>query len=232
MAASRRSMAWGWREPPGDTGWQGCRRAGRCSAAWTRAVSVSSVSSGRIGDVGGGEHRARRRRPRRGRGGPSRRCAVRSPASASCHARSMAWVPGSSPGSAGWRLTTAREPAEEAHRQDAHPPGEHDDVGPMAGDDVGEPGVVVGRASPARRATWTAGTPARRARSSAPASARSETTATTSARQAAVGAGVEDRLQVGARRRTPGRRAEPSRSSRPPSLDVDGAVTGELETDA
>ncbi len=37
-----------------------------------------------------------------------------------------------------------REPAEEAHREDAHPTGEHDDVGLEPGDDVGEPGVVLG----------------------------------------------------------------------------------------
>ena len=36
------------------------------------------------------------------------------------------------------------EPAEEAHREDAHPAGEHDEVGVEAGDDVGEAGVVVG----------------------------------------------------------------------------------------
>ena len=36
------------------------------------------------------------------------------------------------------------EPAEEAHREDAHPAGEDDEVGPEAGDDVGEAGVVVG----------------------------------------------------------------------------------------
>ena len=36
------------------------------------------------------------------------------------------------------------EPAEEAHREDAHPAGEHDEVGTEAGDDVGEAGVVVG----------------------------------------------------------------------------------------
>ena len=36
------------------------------------------------------------------------------------------------------------EPAEEAHREDAHPAGEHDEVGAEAGDDVGEAGVVVG----------------------------------------------------------------------------------------
>jgi hypothetical protein len=37
----------------------------------------------------------------------------------------------------------SREPAEEAHREDAHPAGEHDDVGAEPGDDVGEAGVVV-----------------------------------------------------------------------------------------
>ena len=36
------------------------------------------------------------------------------------------------------------EPAEEAHREDAHPPGEDDEVGTEPGDDVGEAGVVVG----------------------------------------------------------------------------------------
>ena len=36
------------------------------------------------------------------------------------------------------------EPAEEAHREDAHPPGEDDEVGAEAGDDVGQAGVVVG----------------------------------------------------------------------------------------
>ena len=52
---------------------------------------------------------------------------VRGPARASCHARSMASTPGSSPGSAGWRLIDlSGEPAEEAHRQDPHPAGEHD----------------------------------------------------------------------------------------------------------
>ena len=37
-----------------------------------------------------------------------------------------------------------REPAEEAHRQHPHPAGEHDEVGLEAGDQVGEPGVVLG----------------------------------------------------------------------------------------
>ena len=36
------------------------------------------------------------------------------------------------------------EPAEEAHREDAHPAGEHDEVGAEPGDDVGEAGVVLG----------------------------------------------------------------------------------------
>ena len=36
------------------------------------------------------------------------------------------------------------EPAEEAHREDAHPAGEHDEVGTEPGDDVGEAGVVLG----------------------------------------------------------------------------------------
>jgi hypothetical protein len=38
----------------------------------------------------------------------------------------------------------AREPAEEAHRQDAHPSGEHHDIGSEAGHHIGEAGVVVG----------------------------------------------------------------------------------------
>ena len=74
------------------------------------------------------------------------------------------------------------EPAEEAHRQDAHPAGEHDEVGAEAGDDVGEPGVVVGRAP--RRGGGRRGRRGPRpmpARARAWASARSETTATTSA---------------------------------------------------
>ena len=140
----------------------------------------------------------RRRRPRRARGGPSRRWScVRRPAPRATPAR---WrgCRGSSPGSAGCRLTTrSGKPAEEGHREDAHPPGQHDVVGVEAGDDVGEPGVVVGaRPRRGRGRRGAAGTPAAAARSSAPASAWSETTTTTCGGQAAVGAGVEDRLQV------------------------------------
>ena len=115
-----------------------------CSAAWTRAVSDSRVSSGWIGD-GGRPSTGPSSTPSSGTRWTITPVAVRSPARASCQARSMAWMPGSSPGSAGCRLTTrAGEPAEEAHREDAHPAGEHDEVGTEAGDDVGEPGVVLG----------------------------------------------------------------------------------------
>ncbi len=55
----------------------------------------------------------------------------------------------------------AGEPAEEAHREDPHPAGEHDPVGGEAGDDVGEAGVVVGRGLAGDGGTTcTAGTPA------------------------------------------------------------------------
>ena len=65
--------------------------------------------------------------------------AVRSPRRDSSHARAMALVPGSSPGNAGVEVDDAAGKAgEKAHRQDAHPPGEDDEVGAGLLDDVGE----------------------------------------------------------------------------------------------
>ena len=126
-----------------------------CSAAWTRAVSVSSVSSGRIGTTARGEHRA------------VVDAFVGDEVDHHAGRRALAGerlVPGPLDGAGAGQLAGQRrvevddavgEPAEEAHREDAHPPGEDDEVGAEAGDDVGEAGVVVGP-RPRRRggATW------------------------------------------------------------------------------
>ena len=55
---------------------------------------------------------------------------------------------------------------EERHRQQAHEPGENDEVGLERVDGVGEPGVVVGPWFPGCGDTTMAGMPDRRARSS------------------------------------------------------------------
>ena len=70
---------------------------------------------------------------------------ARSPASASSQARSDRVGAGQVAGERRMQVDhLVGEPAEEAHREDAHPTGEHDEVGLEPGDDVGEPGVVLG----------------------------------------------------------------------------------------
>ena len=101
----------------------------------------------------------RRRRRRRGRGGPSRRCSVAPAEPASSQARSMASGAGQLAGQRRVEVDhLVREPAEEAHREDAHPTGEHDPVGLEPGDDVGEAGVVVRPVLAGCGPMWTAGT--------------------------------------------------------------------------
>ena len=134
-----------------------------CSAAWTRAVSDSSVSSGRIGTSIGGQD------------GPVVDALVGHEVDHHAGAGALAGeglVPGPLDGVGAGQLAgqgrvevddPVGEPAEEAHRQDAHPAGEHDEVGAEAGDDVGQAGVVVG-AGLARRGDRRGrpGCPARR----------------------------------------------------------------------
>ena len=88
------------------------------------------------------------------------------------------------------------EPAEEAHREDAHPTGEHHQVGLEPGDDVGEPGVVFGPGL-ARCCTdvdrrHTRGVGALEREHVGPVRDHGHDPAG----DAAVGAGIEDRLQV------------------------------------
>ena len=59
------------------------------------------------------------------------------------------------------------EVAEEAHRQDPHPAGEHDEVGCCRKHGVGEPCVVVGTRLTVGAGRCVAATPTDRARSSA-----------------------------------------------------------------
>ena len=115
-----------------------------CSAACTRAASDSRVSSGWIGTVTVAEH------------GAVVDAFVGDEVDHDPGGGALAGerlVPRPFDGVGAGQLTgegrvqvddALGEPAEEAHREDAHPAGEHDEVGVEAGDDVGEAGVVLG----------------------------------------------------------------------------------------
>ena len=92
----------------------------------------------------------------------------------------------------------AGEPAEEAHRQQPHPSGQHDPVGIEPADDVGESGVVVGSRFARMwcdmhvRHSCIGGT------LQCAAAGLVGDHGSHTRRQPAVGAGVEDGLQIGA----------------------------------
>ena len=190
-----------------------------CSVSWARAVSESRVSSGRIGTSAVAST------------GPSTDSdgtrwthhpgSVRSPAG-SCHARSMA----DAGQFAGQRRVEVDhpigEPAEEVHREDAHPPGEYDEVRAESGHRR-----RGGRRSPSavRPAgpDVDGGTPAPLARARR-RRRRVGTTATTSAGRRA-SSHVEDGLQVGARSRGQDDEASHHGST------VDGAPADSAELD-
>ena len=151
-----------------------------CSAAWTRAGERLEGVVGVDGDGGGAEH------------GPVVDALVGDEVDHHAGGGALAGeglVPRPLDGVGAGQLAGQRrvqvddavgEPAEEAHREDAHPAGEHDEVGSEAGDDVGEAGVVVGsRLAGVAARRGRPGSPAAPARTRAWASAWSETTATT-----------------------------------------------------
>jgi hypothetical protein len=124
---------------------------------------------------------------------------VRVPATASSHARSIAPVPGQFTGQCRMQVDHAvGEPAEEAHREDPHPPGQHDEVGVESGDHVGETGVVVGAVLAGMDADVDGGD------TGSVGSLQREHLGSVRhdgddlGGQAFVGAGIDDRLQIGA----------------------------------
>ena len=180
----------------GGRGWS---TSSSCSAAWTRAASDSRVSSGWIGTVTVAEHRA------------VVDAFVGDEVDHHAGGGALAGeglVPGPFDGVGAGQLAGQRrvqvddpvgEPAEEAHREDAHPAGEHDEVGRRTrrrrrrGGRRSRPAV-----SPGWRPTWTAGTPARTGPHEGVGLGLVGDDGDDGGRQPAARARIDDRLQVAA----------------------------------